>query len=150
MNCLKCSFRIPLTHPDINNLLCGFFKALHVPFIEHKTSYACPRQLTPLGGMKFANRLIPNRLRIYRLKMGYEQIEVAFLLGLKSHARVSEWEAGISKPSLDNLLQLSMIYRTMPDELYYDLRQEFLKDIRKREKILLVARSLKQDRDTGG
>ena len=82
--------------------------------------------------------------------MGYEQIEVAFLLGLKSHARVSEWEAGISKPSLDNLLQLSMIYRTMPDELYYDLRQEFLKDIRKREKILLVARSLKQDRDTGG
>ena len=74
--------------------------------------------------------------------MGFEQLEVASLLGLKSHARVSEWEAGLSKPSLENLLQLSIIYRTPIDELYYDLRQEFIKDIKARMEILQAKRDM--------
>ena len=73
-----------------------------------------------------------NRLRKYRLQMGYEQQEVAYLLGLKSHTRISQWEQGIKKPSLDNLLLLSLIYRTLPDELYYDLRHELRKEFLER------------------
>ncbi len=76
--------------------------------------------------------------------MGYEQLDVAFLLGIKSHASISEWEQGITKPSLENLLQLSIIYRTLPDDLYPDLRRKFLKDIRERLRILQA------QRDRGG
>ncbi len=72
--------------------------------------------------------------------MGYDQSEVAFLLGLKGRGRISEWEQGISKPSLDNLIQLSIIYRTLPDELYSEVRQEFVKDMAKRQQILQARR----------
>lgn len=82
--------------------------------------------------------ITPNRLRKYRLLMGYDQTEVAFLLGLKSHARISEWEQGIARPSLKNLIQLSIIYRTLADELYYDLRHELTKELMKREHLLQV------------
>ena len=96
--------------------------------------------------MKRAEKYTPNNLRKYRHINGYEQKEVAFLLGLRSAGRISEWENGISKPSMDNLMQLSIIYRTLPDELYYDLRQEFLKDFAKRQKLLLE----KRVQDLGG
>ena len=72
--------------------------------------------------------------------MGYQQKEVAFLLGLKGAGRISEWEQGTSKPSMDNLFQLSLIYRTLPDELYYDLREEFKQELRERERILEASR----------
>ena len=68
--------------------------------------------------------------------MGYQQSEVIFLLDLNSHSQLSEWEAGRLRPNLENLLRLSIIYRTLPDELYYDLRQELVKDIEEREKLL--------------
>lgn len=90
--------------------------------------------------MKRAAKLTPNRLRKYRLLMGYDQREVAFLLGLKGRGRITEWEQGTSKPSLDNLIQLSIIYRTLTDELYFDVRQEFVKDMAKREQILRARR----------
>lgn len=90
--------------------------------------------------MKRAEKFTPNRLRKYRLLMGYSHEEVAFLLGLKGRGRISEWEQGTSKPSMDNLMQLSIIYRTLPDELYYEVRQEFIKDMAERERILLIKR----------
>jgi transcriptional regulator with XRE-family HTH domain len=86
--------------------------------------------------MKRAQPFTPNCLRKYRLLLGYDQAEVAFLLGLKGRGRISEWEQGTSKPGLDNLLQLCIIYRTQPEELYYDLRQEFIKDIHGRLELL--------------
>jgi transcriptional regulator with XRE-family HTH domain len=88
--------------------------------------------------MKRAQRLLPNLLRLYRLKYGYEQMEVARLLGLKSHARISEWEHGTSKPGLENLFKLSIVYQTMPDELYCDLRLELVKELEERKKKLLA------------
>lgn len=94
--------------------------------------------------MRRAGDYTPNNLRQYRRRMGYEQKEVAFLLGLKGAGRISEWENGISKPGIDNLFQLSLIYRTLPDELYYDLRQGFLKDTAERERLL------REMKDQGG
>ncbi len=94
--------------------------------------------------MKRAGNFTPNNLRMYRLLMGYQQKEVAFLLGLNGAGRISEWENGISKPSMDNLMQLSIIYRTLPDELYSDLRLEFVKDMKKR------MQALEAKRDQGG
>lgn len=64
--------------------------------------------------------------------MGYEQKDIAYLLGLKSHSCVSEWEQGKKNPSIENLLLLSILYRTLPDQLYYDLRFELQKEVRHR------------------
>lgn len=71
---------------------------------------------------------IPNRLRKYRRIMGYSQVEVARMLGLKSKGRISEWESGRRLPGIRNLIKLSILYRTLIDHLYYDLREAILQD----------------------
>lgn len=86
-------------------------------------------------------RTIRNNLRKHRLRMGYEQLEVAYLLGQKSHTRISQWEQGIKKPSLENLLLLSLIYQTLPEELYYELRGELRQEFEER---LCAFRQLKE------
>ena len=70
------------------------------------------------------SRNIPNRLRRYRRIAGYKQYEVAELLGLRCTDRLSRWEKGISMPSLSNVLKLSVIYKTLVEELYFDLVKE--------------------------
>jgi len=87
------------------------------------------------------NKTISNRLRKYRLRTGLEQLEVAYLLGHKNHTRISQWEQGIKKPSLENLLLLSLVYQTLPDELYYDLRHELRQEYEER---LRMFRQLKE------
>lgn len=77
-------------------------------------------------------RRIANRLRKYRIERGLEQREVAFLLSIKSHSSVSQWERGINLPSLEKLFLLSFIYKTLPDELFYDLRHRLLTQYKKR------------------
>jgi len=56
--------------------------------------------------------------------MGYSQADVAKQLGMKRTNRISEWERGDALPSLINLLKLSIIYRTIPTDLYFELFQE--------------------------
>lgn len=94
--------------------------------------------------MKRAGKLTPNCLRKYRKLMGYSQVEVASLLGLKGHSHISEWESGMSKPCLDNLFRLSILYRTPVDELYFEVRLEFIKDMEAR------LRDVPNPRDEGG
>lgn len=71
---------------------------------------------------------IPNRLRIYRIRYGYSQHDLARLLGLRTTSQISQWENGSIMPSATNLFKLSILYRTIPNELYYDflfiLREE--------------------------
>jgi transcriptional regulator with XRE-family HTH domain len=62
----------------------------------------------------------PNSLRKYRRLMGYTQSEVAFLLDIHCRARISRWEQGICMPSAENLLYMSILYCTLPHELYPD------------------------------
>ena len=78
--------------------------------------------------MEAGKRPIPNRLRMHRKMMGHKQRHVATLLGLYDTKPLSMWENGITIPSTINLLKLSIIYRTFPNELYYEhfieLREE--------------------------
>ena len=60
--------------------------------------------------------------------MGYSQREAAKLIGV-SPSRLSQWERGIKMPSVKNLLKLSILYHTLPDELYYDLRKSLVKEV---------------------
>ncbi len=60
--------------------------------------------------------------------MGYTQREVARKLGLTSRGRLSEWESGTRFPGIRNLIKLSLLYHTLIDELYLDLRQSIIEE----------------------
>lgn len=76
--------------------------------------------------MEEEQRPIPNRLKLYRIRYGYSQHDVANLLGLQTTSQISQWENGFIMPNAINLFKLSMLYRTIPNELYY----EYLFEIR--------------------
>lgn len=86
---------------------------------------------------------ILNSLKKHRKIMGYRQIDVAFLLGLNNTSRISRWEKGLSLPNTINLIKLSIIYRTFPNELYFDLLLELRHELLKKEVTVLANRSLK-------
>lgn len=79
--------------------------------------------------MEQGNRPIPNRLRMHRRLMGFKQRHVAALLGLHDTRPLSLWEKGLAMPSSVNLIKLSIIYRTYPNELYLELFAELRKEI---------------------
>lgn len=87
--------------------------------------------------MEQDKKLIPNRLRTHRRIYGYRQKEVAHLISIKNPAEIARWEKGVKLPNTLNLLKLSIIYRTIPNELYFEFIQEMKKDIVKRENDLL-------------
>lgn len=62
--------------------------------------------------------IIANRLWKYRTVMGLSQKEVASRLKLKCSSMVSRWEQGKDMPNGDYLLMLSILYKTLPNELY--------------------------------
>ncbi len=62
---------------------------------------------------------IPNALRKYRRRRGLSQKEVARILELKSASIISRWERGVCLPSTHNLFRLTILYRTMPDALFF-------------------------------
>lgn len=64
------------------------------------------------------------RLRNARLLMGLTQRDVMLALGLTSGNRISEWEQGKRIPNTKNLFKLAILYKTLPDQLLYELRQE--------------------------
>lgn len=67
--------------------------------------------------------------------MGYSQRDVALILCLRNTSRISRWEKGTAIPNAINLLKLSVIYRTFPNELYFDLFVKLRHEILKKEKV---------------
>lgn len=76
---------------------------------------------------------IPNYLKKYRRARGLKQKEVAELLGLKSASMISRWEKGVCLPQLLNIFKLVLLYRTMVDALFMDLRTSLKEEIRKKK-----------------
>jgi transcriptional regulator with XRE-family HTH domain len=62
-----------------------------------------------------------NKLSHYRTKANLTQQEVAYLLGIESTSRLSQWEQGNTMPSLSNLFKLSIIYKIPVEGLYQPL-----------------------------
>ncbi len=63
---------------------------------------------------------IPNELKKYRCIHGYTQLSLAKKLGMNNSILISRWELGIVAPSLDSLLKLCVIYKTLIQELYIE------------------------------
>jgi transcriptional regulator with XRE-family HTH domain len=87
--------------------------------------------------MEYSRNRYYNNLRRHRKLMGYSLKDIGFLLNLKCTGRLSRWEQGVSFPNLKNVIKLGIIYRSLTDQFYFDLKEQFRKDISKREKILV-------------
>ncbi|NHJ31776.1 MAG: helix-turn-helix transcriptional regulator [Asgard group archaeon] len=85
------------------------------------------------------NQQLPtsNRLWKYRKERGYTQLEVAYLLELKTSSQICKWERGRSLPNVPQLMRLSAVYRRIADDLMWDLFNQERDIVLKREKKLL-------------
>jgi len=88
--------------------------------------------------MEHAGRRIPNNLKRHRKIAGYLQKDVAFLLGHTSTNQLCRWEQGQAVPGILNLIKLSIIFRTLPHELYFDLFKEQQEMIKQKEQARFV------------
>jgi transcriptional regulator with XRE-family HTH domain len=79
--------------------------------------------------MEQVPRYSPYELQKARIESGYTLDDAKEALGLKSKSRISEWENGLRYPNLKNLYKLSALYKMPEGQLFYDLRQEAVKDI---------------------
>ncbi len=79
----------------------------------------------------------PNHLKKYRKARGLDQKEVAKILGLKSTSVISRWEKGTCMPGPLAMFKLAILYRTMVDALFIELRRELLDEMRTRENTVL-------------
>jgi len=75
-----------------------------------------------------------NYLKRYRLLFGYSQKEIARKLGIDSTTIIGRWEQGEAYPDLKNLLKLSIIYKTLIEQLYYELRISIIRDLELKDK----------------
>jgi transcriptional regulator with XRE-family HTH domain len=57
-------------------------------------------------------------LKVIRQNAGYQQQQVARLLGHKNSVLLSWWESEKSMPSGANLIKLCILYNKTPKELY--------------------------------
>lgn len=84
-----------------------------------------------------------NRLRHFRKINHYKQREVMQQLGLRNPNLLTKWEQGKAYPSIINLFKLSIVYKTLPTNLYPDLYQALRECLEPR-----MARSLSNDNDS--
>lgn len=61
--------------------------------------------------------------------MGFSQEDVSRRLHLSSTSIISKWERGKVMPSAENLLKLSVLYKTLANELYYELTTIYGKEL---------------------
>lgn len=74
-----------------------------------------------------------NRLRKHRKERGLNQREVARILGMKSASMISRWEKGTCLPDPVTMFKLAILYRTMVDALFFEIRRSLLDEMRERE-----------------
>ena len=91
--------------------------------------------------MRTINKSLPNSLRKYRRAAGFKQKDVACILGLKNPNTISRWENGLSLKQLQRLLKLAILYRTMVDTLFIDLRVLLIEEVAQAEKLYKQKRS---------
>ncbi len=90
--------------------------------------------------MKNTNKNITNRLRKHRKIIGLSQKDVAQIINLKGLHQLSKWENGTSFPRLENLLKLSALYRTLVNELYFELFKQIRNELPEKYRKHLAAK----------
>jgi transcriptional regulator with XRE-family HTH domain len=62
--------------------------------------------------------VLPNQLRANRKLAGFNQKEVAYLLGCESGAMITNYECDRRRPNLDHALALGAVFNLSIDELF--------------------------------
>jgi len=63
-------------------------------------------------------KTLENHLKLYRLKAGLTQKQVAQRLNSQCENRISHWEKGQAMPNVRNLIRLCEIYNVSPKDIY--------------------------------
>ena len=93
------------------------------------------------------NTSATNYLRTHRRRSGLSQVEVAFLLGLKSGQIVSRYERLDRTPSLETALACQVLFGALPHELYPGLYAK-VENITRRRIHALLARMTVHSNET--
>lgn len=81
---------------------------------------------------KSVTKPVHNCLRKCRKERGLKQTDVARILQLRSAAIISRWEQGVSLPSIWNAIRLAVLYQTMMDAFFMDLRWSAKRELKRR------------------
>jgi len=84
------------------------------------------------------NTTIPNYLRTHRRRSGLSQVDVAFLLGLRSGQIVSRYERLDRTPSLETALACQVLFEALPHEIYPGLYTKVERITRRRVRALMT------------
>lgn len=76
-----------------------------------------------------SGRHYPNFLRVARQNAGYQQKQVASLLGHDHSTTLCDWENEKRMPSAINLIKLCVLYNSTPQDLYPEYCEQFLQNI---------------------
>jgi transcriptional regulator with XRE-family HTH domain len=82
------------------------------------------------------SRKLQNYLLTYRKRYGLTQDETAFLLGVKSGAKVSRYETFQREPNLKTALALQALFGVPVAELFAGIYEQVEKDTSERARIL--------------
>lgn len=105
----------------------------HLPYLANFPHYSTLLQSHILTMRAFIEKtkmanLKPNRLWLARKRLGYEQKQLARLLGYRTTQQISRLETGRRGASLKIALKLAIIYklpvRVLFDKIYKDCQQE--------------------------
>src|SRR5262245_35308613 len=83
---------------------------------------------------------MPNRLWLYRKRMGFTQRHVADLTGYHGRAEIGRFERGVRLPSLHTALKLEIVYRVPVAFLFPELYLRLKERLRAREEELRPGR----------
>lgn len=78
----------------------------------------------------------PSRLWLTRKRLGYEQKQIAGLLGYKTIQQISRYETGLRIPSLKTALKFSIIYKLPIRVLFHAYYRECREELTARAKTL--------------
>lgn len=129
------------------DIIHSLMKELYSSFFisQFSTAFTCFANSPPLPfiyqdcyAIHMEVRRIPNSLKKYRRLAGLSQKEVAAFLGLQKSSCISRWEKGACLPGTAYLFRLSMLYKTVPNHLYYDFWQTLKKESLAKEVELLT------------
>jgi len=80
---------------------------------------------------------LPNYLRTYRKRVGFDQGEVAFLLGAMSGSKTCRYERRFRLPPLRSCLGLEVIFQTPVRQLFAGVYREVEKEVASRAETLI-------------
>jgi transcriptional regulator with XRE-family HTH domain len=92
--------------------------------------------------MKYEAFIAKNKLRKIRKSVGWNEGDIAYILGFTVSDRILNWEQGKALPGIVDLFRLCHIYGVTPQELYPHLEEALKKETSQRLHDLLLVKKV--------